>query len=515
MEFEDILKSVGDYGRYQRRLLFLFLIPTTIIFSIYCMNTFFMLSEPDHWCYVQELSNLPSNFQQKLSRPTISSTDSDKFDSCHYYDIDYENELKRFNLYLLSKNKNNSTQEYILSNNVTSLPRKKCTKWIYDKTNYDYNAVTELNLVCDQKHLKSLIQSLHGLGEVVGNPFFGLLSDKFGRHKVFFAAVGAALLSSFSPVISGGLIAFALCRFLNSFTTASLYNLPYIIMTELVGPKQRTRLVGIGAICWTIGMCILPFIAYLTRNYVSLTVVPTLFVLPIALYWKFLPESPRWLLSQGKYEEAYQVMAKIAKTNGKPVPPDLMASLIAFNQKKRRDSLVTSRRNSVISDKVDSVPDAEQGFLVLFKYPGLRRNFLILTLAWVANVCSYRGLTLNFENFHGNEFVNWLLLSLVEFPSNLFSWFLMETCLGRRWSQSISMTLGGIALCLPVIIPGNMPNAVIVVSLAGKFLCNMAYNVVYQQTAELMPTPGEFNLFVNYFFLLFFKLSLSDHLTFT
>lgn len=488
MEFEDILRSVGDYGRYQRRLLFFFLIPTTIIFSIFCMNTFFMLSEPDHWCYVQEISNLSFNLQHLLSRPPISSSDSGKLDSCHYYNLDYEKEVTRLNEYIQI---HNTSQGYIPHGINGSLETKTCSKWTYDQTDYDYNAVTELNLVCDKKHLKSLIQSVHGLGEVVGNPLFGLLSDKFGRHKIFFIAVAFGLLSSFSPVVSTGLVAFTVCRFINSFTTASLYNLPYIIMTELVGPKQRTRLVGIGAICWTIGMCILPFIAYLTRNYVTLTIVPTLLILPIAFYWKILPESPRWLLSQGRYDEAYDVMKKIAETNGRPVPRDLMASLIAFNQKKRRDSASTSRRNSVISEKVDSPPDAEQGFFVLFKYPNLRKNFLILTLAWMANVCAYRGLTLNFENFHGNEFVNWLLLSLVEFPSNLFSWYIMETCLGRRWSHSISMFLGGIALCLPVLTPGNMPNAIIVFSLAGKFLCNMAYNVVYQQTAELMPTPGE------------------------
>lgn len=484
LEFEDILEKVGSYGAYQRNMLYFFMIPTTIVFALYCMNTLFMLSEPDHWCYVEELSNESYKIQHLLSRPSIGDG---KFDSCSYNDIDYKSELIHLNQYIQQFN---TTDGYILTSNVTSaINKKKCNKWNYDKTNYDFNAVTEMNLVCDRKNWKSFVLSTAGLGEVVGNPFFGLLSDKFGRHKVFFVAVAAAILSSISPIIPLGFAGFTICRFLNSFTSASVYNLPYIIMTELVGPLQRARLVGIGAICWTIGMCILPLIAYLTRNYISLTIVPTLFVLPVALYWKFLPESPRWLLSQNKYEEAYAVMASIARTNGKPVPPDLMANLIAFNVKKRRDSLQPSSTFNVNDDKNTS--DIEQGFFSIFKYPRVRRNFLIITLAWVANVCAYRGLTLNFENFYGNEFINWLLLSAVEFPSNLFSWFLMETVLGRRWSQSISMTLGGIAFCLPVFIPQDMPNAIIVVSLAGKFLCNMAYNVVYQQTAELMPTPGE------------------------
>lgn len=53
----------------------------------------------------------------------------------------------------------------------------------------------------------------------------------------------------------------------------------------------------------------------------------------------------------------------------------------------------------------------------------------------------------------------------------------------------MSMTLEGIALCVPLLIPNTASGAIIVASLAGKFLCNMAYNAVYQQTAELFPTP--------------------------
>jgi hypothetical protein len=51
------------------------------------------------------------------------------------------------------------------------------------------------------------------------------------------------------------------------------------------------------------------------------------------------------------------------------------------------------------------------------------------------------------------------------------------------------MTLGGIALCVPLLIPDSAGTAIIIASLAGKFLCNMAYNAVYQQSAELFPTP--------------------------
>src|SRR5260221_13786239 len=101
MEFEDILKQVGDYGPYQRRLLYGFLIPSSVIFAILCMNTFFMLSEPESSCYVPQLQNLSFQEQKFLSRAplqkltTVDNSSAIK-DSCSRYDIDYENEVGRY-----------------------------------------------------------------------------------------------------------------------------------------------------------------------------------------------------------------------------------------------------------------------------------------------------------------------------------------------------------------------------------------------------------------------------------
>ena len=310
MEFEDILKQVGEYGRYQKRLVYFFLIPTTTIFSILCMNTFFMLSEPDHSCFVPQLVNVSFEHQQLLSSPRqqsqslttntsldgqqqgdeksdkVLSTTRDKirYDSCHYFDIDYESEVSRFTDFI---SRFNASSGFVPTSDTSkSTPTKSCNRWRFDDTNYDSNAVTTLNLVCDQRHLKSLIQTIHGVGEVLGNPFFGWFSDRFGRHNTFFLAMCSGLLSSSSPIVFRGLIIFAACRFLNSFTSASLFNLPYIALTELVGPEHRTKLVGIGATCWTVGMCILPGIAYLSRDWITLTTVPTLMVIPMFAYWK-------------------------------------------------------------------------------------------------------------------------------------------------------------------------------------------------------------------------------------
>lgn len=273
-------------------------------------------------------------------------------------------------------------------------------------------------------------------------------------------------------------------------------------------------------------------------------------------------------------------MEKMAIVNGKVVPPDLMEKIKAINSKPnvmRRYSVASSSRKFSVSiplkdmesktiseDKMSSedismisrnvnmisenetvisgnekvisekgrlntidkdgrlkggkvAKDAPGSIFDLIKYPGLRKKFLILTLGWTACIAVYGGLTLSFENFHGNEFVNWFLLSVVEFPSNWISWVMMETryvvysiiryianmcyiahdtmhtyfhCrLGRRWTHSSTMILGGLSLCMPMFLPSSYSHSIIIASMMGKCLCNVAFNVVYQQTAELLPTP--------------------------
>lgn len=58
------------------------------------------------------------------------------------------------------------------------------------------------------------------------------------------------------------------------------------LVTELVGPQYRTRLIGIAATTWSLGMCILPYLAYVTRDWIVLAIVPTVCVIPMFCYWK-------------------------------------------------------------------------------------------------------------------------------------------------------------------------------------------------------------------------------------
>ena len=57
VQFEDILEQVGNYGPYQKQLIYRFLIPIVTMWSFFSMGHLFQLATPDHWCRVPGRQN--------------------------------------------------------------------------------------------------------------------------------------------------------------------------------------------------------------------------------------------------------------------------------------------------------------------------------------------------------------------------------------------------------------------------------------------------------------------------
>ncbi|XP_022254186.1 carcinine transporter-like [Limulus polyphemus] len=470
MEFEEVLNEIGDYGIFQRRLVYWFLLPATVPLAWFALNQIFMLSVPDHWCYVPELSesNLSVQQQQMLIRPIEIQFGLELPSQCRMYDLNYTSVLLDF---LESPYSNITFQNYTLASDV---PKKACQNgWAYDRTLYDSTASTHWDLVCEKDHLPHLIFTLSSVGAAVATPIYGAMSDRIGRKLTFFICVTVTLSSGVISLVLPSFIAFAVFRLINGSLIPTIFQVPYIMLVEIVGKEKRTQMMGIACIGWTTGLCILPLLAFLIPNWKTFGLVTTCFCIPYFFYWRFLPESPRWLVSIQRYEEAVVILTKMAKINGRSVPTDLVKRL-----KKVEESMRKEKESSTTTEN----------FTVLFRYPSLRKYFLTITISWVANSMAYYGLQINVTNLYGNEFLNFFLLGIVELPSYFLCWYLMERC-GRRWTNVGLMFLAALSILIPTAFPQDLAIGTTIGALIGKFGCSAAFMVVYQQAAELYPTP--------------------------
>ena len=140
-------------------------------------------------------------------------------------------------------------------------------------------------------------------------------------------------------------------------------------------------------------------------------------VAPLALFfftWKLLPESPRWLVSKGRHEEATAVLRHIAETNGVTAPADLARRVEQLSLETQEQSL---------------------GYLSLFQGRVLATRTVLTTVGFTASAFVYYQMVINVSNMAGNTFLNLFLLGSVEGPGNLLA-LVMADKLGRRWTHS-------------------------------------------------------------------------------
>ena len=67
-------------------------------------------------------------------------------------------------------------------------------------------------------------------------------------------------------------------------------------------------------------------VAYYQQDWATLQQIMSGLVLGLVLFWFFMPESPRWLLSRNKYTEAVSVLNKGAKYNRRPLPDGFLTN---------------------------------------------------------------------------------------------------------------------------------------------------------------------------------------------
>ena len=179
------------------------------------------------------------------------------------------------------------------------------------------------------------------------------------------------------------------------------------------------------------GWLLLGALAFFIRDWRHLVLMysaPSL--LSVALYW-LLPESPRWLLSVGRIEEAELVVRQGAKFNGIILPEDFHLKPVQTEKHAKRRTMIDLMRSS-----------------------NMRSKTLILFYNWFVNAFAYFGLSLNMGQLTGgaNIYLNFTLGGLLEIPAYMAALLILQRW-GRRVPYFVSMLLCGISLISIMLIP--------------------------------------------------------------
>ena len=165
-----------------------------------------------------------------------------------------------------------------------------------------------------------LASSAYLAGAVIGAVFFGWLTDRLGRKKLFFITVTVYFFGTAATGASWNLASFALFRFVTGAGIGGEYAAINSTIQELIPARVRgwTDLIingsfWVGAALGALGSLLVldpailnPEIGWRLAFLVGATLALVIFFMRL-----WLPESPRWLMTHGRPHEAQRVIEGI------------------------------------------------------------------------------------------------------------------------------------------------------------------------------------------------------------
>jgi MFS family permease len=165
-----------------------------------------------------------------------------------------------------------------------------------------------------------LAASAYLAGAVLGALFFGWLTDRLGRKKLFFITLAVYLTATAATALSWNIASFALFRFLTGAGIGGEYAAINSTIQELIPARVRgwcdlviNGSFWIGAAIGALGSLLLldpalidPEFGWRLAFLIGAGLAAVIFFMRL-----WIPESPRWLMTHGRVAEAERVTAGI------------------------------------------------------------------------------------------------------------------------------------------------------------------------------------------------------------
>ena len=154
------------------------------------------------------------------------------------------------------------------------------------------------------------------LGMMLGAFFTGFLGDRYGRRFTYQANLAIFGIASLASAFAPSMLVLILLRFAMGAGLGAENVVGYATMTEFVPPQARGKWLGIVSVFVVSGLPVTGLLGTLLIPHFGWRIMFVLGGLGAMIVWylrKALPESPRWLESVGRKEEAETILRDIER----------------------------------------------------------------------------------------------------------------------------------------------------------------------------------------------------------
>ncbi len=329
-----------------------------------------------------------------------------------------------------------------------------------------------------------LAGSIYIVGACLGALFFGQLTDRYGRKKLFLLTLGLYILATVATGFSMSVWWFFAARFLTGAGIGGEYAAINSAIDELIPARVRGRVdLAINGSYW-IGSAAGSAAALLLLNVLATNIgwrvaffVGAVLGVTILVVRRNVPESPRWLFIHGREEEAERIVEDIERGVREETGQEL--------KEPNKDLKVRQRT---------TIPFREIAKVAFSKYP--RRAVLGLAL-FVGQAFIYNGVTFNLGTLYSGFYnvasgavpIFIIIWALGNFAGPVLLGHLFDS-IGRK--PMISMTYIGsaaVTVALALVFTSNVGGAWLFLGIlvVAFFFASAGASAAYLTVSEIFP----------------------------
>ncbi len=315
------------------------------------------------------------------------------------------------------------------------------------------------------------IGSLTFAGMFLGAWIWGTIADRIGRRKVFLWTVMQTAIFGTLAAFSPNFTVLLVLRFLTGTAMGGTLPVDYAIMAEYLPAKERGRFLIYLESFWAVGTIAVAALAWaFIPQFPELGwrfLIGVSALIGILGFWirRSVPESPRFLMLQGRSDEARAALEHVAKINNRPF--DI-------------GELVTETKNTAVRHSIWQ--------------PNLVRRSAMLSVMWFSLALGYYGIftwlpsifaASGFTFIQQYAYPLQLALAFAQIPGYILAAVLID-----RWGRkpTLAAYLVGGAVFSFLFAVASTPTLFVVFSMLLSFVLLGAWGALYVLTPEMFPT---------------------------
>ncbi|KAJ5290801.1 hypothetical protein N7478_000052 [Penicillium angulare] len=349
------------------------------------------------------------------------------------------------------------------------------------------------------------------VGLTIGASFWGIASDTIGRRPAFNCTL--LLCGAFGLAAGGGSSWVGTCALYACLGLGVGGNLPVdaAIFLECLPPNSGNILSGL-ATWWSVGTLIASMLAWAfipnfscatyadcTKannwgwRYLVLSLGAITFCMFLCRFFLFtLYESPKFLISRGRQDEAVAAVEGIAHKNKTTtwLTEEILNEIGGYPEENETQGLSTVE---IIKRSLERF--SYQQIAPLFKTKRLAVSTVLIWFCWT---CIGMGYTLfnaflpQYLSANSSEYItyrNYAITAVCGIPGPLLGWYMVDVpYVGRKGTMAGSTLITGVLLfCFTAT---KDPNIQLLCSSLESFFQMIMYGVLYAYTPELFPAPN-------------------------